>query len=264
MYIISFNLCCMGKIEPKIALLKKLIQDKKPYIICFQEVKKAAYQYIKTQFPDDTLAYSLHYREPGKYDGMNRKLGCLNIFSDNIDVLNSEVVSRSVFPERTISSQINIDGCCLRVLNFHLITGCDYKKAKHANFASIAEYINNSKVDIFCADANEPEIDCLDYSSVKFFRDSKQANWVLGADKKHNLNDCFRTHLANKELVINKVPLAISHYVSRKIPKRYDFIFANEKVIVNDTKYLLEEALAVKSDHAVVMVDAKLRLEPNG
>jgi hypothetical protein len=61
------------------------------------------------------------------------------------------------------------DGRMLSILNFHSLTGVDYKKAKFSNFATIAEYIvENPELDFFICDANEPKTDGLDDEKLAF------------------------------------------------------------------------------------------------
>ena len=56
-------------------------------------------------------------------------------------------------------------------------------------------------------------------------------------------------------------PLAISHYTGRgehRQPRRYDFIYATPDFVVDDVRYLHEEATAAGSDHALVVADLQL------
>ncbi|NCZ58204.1 MAG: hypothetical protein EBY75_07910, partial [Actinobacteria bacterium] len=81
----------------------------------------------ETLKPDD-CAFSLSHRAPGKNEGRNRRMGVATFVFGGKIVLAS-LVQRSVFPERTLFAEIEIQGTKVSMLNFHSLTGVDYKKA---------------------------------------------------------------------------------------------------------------------------------------
>jgi len=240
--------------------LKSHISDS--FIIVLLEVTPKKYAMICDQLKDvANILYSLHYRQPGKFDSKNRKLGVVILTSKNINVLDSGVFMRTLFPERTLFAEIELEGRKLKIVGLHSITGCDYKKAKAVNFLSFAEMVEDYKPDVIAIDANEPDIDHYDIQQMKFYdkRNGKGASVFFKTMIKNGLSDCFTIHYDINQYVKGE-PLAISHIIKgNKNKKRYDFVFVNQKSLqINSAIYDYDAAVAASADHAIVAVDACL------
>ena len=109
-------------------------------IINLQEVSEKLMDCIKENFKDSYFAYSLEYRKPGHFEGKNRKMGVATIIIGG-KINKADILNETVFPERTLYSEIEINKKIVKNLTFHSLTGCDYKKAKSSNFASIASFL---------------------------------------------------------------------------------------------------------------------------
>src|SRR5690554_3774628 len=132
-------------------------------------------------------------------------------------VVSSSLVARSVFPERTLVADLDFGSGKLRTLNFHSLTGVDYKKAKSSNFASLADFLESETIDFLCCDANEPKVDSLFAEQVEFFdnRDrGRCAAMIFGGDAKHKLVDSFKQHLQDIGGGTSAIPLAESYFVA--------------------------------------------------
>ena len=119
---------------------------------------------------------------------------------------------------------MRIEGESVSILNFHSITGVGYKKAKGANFASIAEFLHTTTdLDFFCCDANEPQVDSFDVNDVKFWKaNRKEASLIFGKNKVHHLCDPVQTD----SLLFDTLPFS---YMTGKSARRYDFIYKSDR-----------------------------------
>ena len=101
MRIVDWNISYAGDIKNKMCYLETLLTDNS--IVILQEVKPHAYEYIVQLFQDRyNMIYSLDYRKPGKFDSDARKLGVLVLVSKGVTIIDSGVVERSLFPDRTV------------------------------------------------------------------------------------------------------------------------------------------------------------------
>lgn len=227
-----------------------------PTIVHLQEVSEAAFAILCAQLEPAGHAFSLDHRRPGTNEGRNRCLGVATLgFEAAIPA--SSLVARSVFPERTLVAEVELGGEKLKTLNFHSLTGVDYKKAKSSNFASLADFLEATTIDFLCCDANEPKTDSLRWSEVEFFnnRDKGQcAAMIFGEAPQHGLLDSYKQHLQNKGESANASPLAISHFVSGQ-PRRYDHILHSPQWQVVAMSYDYNSAKQATSDHAIVVAD---------
>ena len=160
----------------------------------------------------------------------------------------AKVLDRTVFPDRTLYTKMRIGDESVSLLNFHSITGVGYKKAKGANFASIAEFLHKTvDLDFFCCDANEPQVDSFDVDEMKFWKtNSKEASLIFGNDKVHHLTDPVQTD-----------PLfffffSFSH-ITGKNKRRYDFIYRSDRWSTNRLDFYYDESIEATSDHAMVV-----------
>ncbi|MDD3777872.1 MAG: hypothetical protein PHH52_00620 [Patescibacteria group bacterium] len=254
--VIQWNISFLNTIDKKINyLLTKILLKKCVFIL--EEVRREDFEVIKNRI-DYNFIYSLDIRKPGKFEGRNRKLGVLIGFSKDIKILSSGVIERSLFPERTLFAEMKLDGIKINILGFHSLTGVDYKKAKSAQFAAIADFLNDKQFNFLCFDANEPKIDCYDISKLEFFDQKgdkgKPASLVFGVNRSHELSDSFRDYISiKKEEYLYKSPLEVSFIVTGDIKKRYDYIFSSSNWKVINLEYLYKESVTAGSDHALVL-----------
>ncbi|KZE36314.1 hypothetical protein AV656_14285 [Bhargavaea cecembensis] len=275
--VITWNLSVMGPIESKWSYLQSVMAETDdPTIIALQEVKERDRDYLMDQKGFNEFSYSLEFRQPGLFDGANRKMGCLIGGRGEVDATHPGVLTRAPFPDRTVFSDLLMDGMMLKCLCFHSLTGVGYKKAKTAQFIGVAEYLHQYRGQPFicCFDANEPEIDHVEMQKMKYFNQAgdqgKGAEMILGPKPVHRMKDAYRiwldmhpkllADLKQKQADLDSsqlryLPLAVSHLVSRKYPKRYDYIFVSDHFKVIHAEYRLEEAIRAGGDHAMVIAD---------
>ena len=243
----------MGNIEPKIDLLKNYFE--KNTIICLNEVQNNIFQNILEKLSPEFYSYSLDKRIPGKNEGRNRKLGVC-IIGNSFKIIENGIADRTLFPERTNYAFLENINKKIKIFSFHSITGCDYKKAKSSNFASIADFIELNNFDFITFDANEPKVDVLDENKLEFYDNKdkgKNAGLILGANRVHTLNDSLRAwHLQNNIFNEND-PLSIS-FKTKTESKRYDYIYYEPSLwkIIN-IKYDYDNAVKAESDHAIII-----------
>ncbi len=228
-------------------------------IINLQEVRETTNSKILTILQPDDSAYSLDKRTPGKFEGKNRKLGVATyVFGGKIK--ESNLLYRSVFPERTLFTILCFEKTNIRTLNFHSLTGVGYKKGKSSNFASIADFIHDSSLDLFTCDANEPQFDSLNDSDIEFFDNGdkgKKASLIFGKNKVHNLHDAFKLYLLNNGNVSHDEPLATSYITNgkTKTKRRYDHIYCKSSWEINNISYPFDKSKIASSDHSSVIGD---------
>jgi len=227
-----------------------------PTIVHLQEVSTNSYSTLSSALQPDSQTFSLLHRVPGKHEGRNRQMGVAT-FVFGGELHHDSLVARSLFPERTLVTEILIEGVTIKCLNFHSLTGVDYKGAKSSNFASLADFISEAKLDFFSCDANEPKTDVLSDEQVEFFdnRDKGRcAAMIFGPSPVHNLHDALKTHLRSLGAIDTGPPLAVSHIVAGK-PRRYGHIYHSSQWGVSRISYDYDGAIAATSDHAIVIGD---------
>ena len=134
MRIINWNISWSNNVEDKITYLRNLVNGKS-FIVILQEVKPFAYEAIKNSLLDiANIEYSLNYRIPSKFDTDSRKLGVAILISKDFVIANSQILPRSLMPDRTIMVDLEYNGKPFRVLGLHSITGCHHLKAKEMQF----------------------------------------------------------------------------------------------------------------------------------
>lgn len=253
--VIQWNISARSDPDEIARYLTGCIPNDKPFIICLQEVIESSFQVLKTILPADAMYYSLHLRPRGTHEGRNRALG-VAIFGFNLTGVSCSLVDRSVFPERALDATFCLNQEKIRILNFHSLTGVDYKKAKSSNFASLADHLQaNPDIDFMCFDANEPRIDSL-FAEKREFYDNRdrgtKAALLMGAKPSHNLQDALVQYLLSQGEVEDKNPLATS-FITGKTCRRYDHVYAHKSWRVVDIEYRYDDAIRHTSDHAVVV-----------
>lgn len=254
--IIQWNIKINSAPDKIVEFLSRRIIDNT--IINLQEVSRNAYEHIIQEINCDAT-YSLNYRSPGKFEGINRKMGLMTLVNSG-EIIKSELVKTSVFPERTLFSKIKIADVILNNLTFHSLTGVDYKKAKSSNFASLASFIDSHPIDIMTCDANEPKVDAINDEEIVFFdnRDKgKMASLLFGCNKIHNLKDTYKQYsIAHSQ----SLEAGYTHITGNN-KKRYDHIYcrSNWKVLSSIVSYY--ESINASSDHG--LVEAIVEIENN-
>ena len=257
MRILHWNISYSSKKEKVAEYLKDAMKDEDT-VACLQEVTESTFSYILEAIGGGfDYVYSLHFRRPGKYDGKNRRLGVLIICPKSMYIIDSGVMMRTPFPDRTAYAEVLYEGQTYRILSLHSITGCAYSKAKSAQFLSFAEAVESFHPDIVTTDANEPKIDHYDTAQIEFYDNQDKglgARTFFSAMDSIGLKDAFAELYDHNGFVPGK-PLATSIKVRGKGNCRYDFVFANTSLLpVRSCRYLYEEGLAYSSDHAIVEV----------
>lgn len=239
------------------AVAKRLQESVRlPTIVHLQEVSSASFRTLCELLNPSACAFSLDHRAPGQNEGQNRNMGVATL-SFGGRLLSSQLVDRSVFPERTLVTEIEFTDARIVCLNFHSLTGVDYKKAKSSNFASIADFMQTETLDFLACDANEPKVDSLLGNEVKFFdnRDKGRcAAMIFGENSGHNLIDSYKSYLRKSGVGSDTSPLATSHVVGGR-HCRYDHIYHALRWDVTTMTYDYESARKATSDHAIVVAD---------
>ncbi len=252
--IISWNVSFMCRPESIAAYLRENISGYT--VVNLQEVLAPAHTQLSSILKPDGVAFSLDARKPGKHEGANRSMGVATyVFGGRL--LDHELVTRALFPERTLCSTIQFEGRDISVMNFHSLSGVDYKKAKASQYNALADFISRRYLDFFSCDANEPEIDALDDHEVKYFDHGdagKSASLLLGKTRVHSLGDAYKRYLNDTGKTENlSSPLATSHVISGQSPRRYDHIYASDKWTVDSVAYPYDDSLRASSDHSAVI-----------
>lgn len=248
--VIQWNIKINCQIDKILEYLKIFIKPNT--VINLQEVSKNASIKISEESKTN-MEFSLDYREPGLYEGRNRKMGVMTIVYGGT-INKTALLDMTVFPERSLATTIDFKEVTIENLTFHSLTGVDYKKAKSSNFASIASYLDKSKVDLLTCDANEPKIDSFDENLIECFDNKdkgKNASYLFGMNRMHQLIDSYKFY-ADKTNV--KLESGYTHITGGN-RKRYDFIYGNPKweILKSETNY--EESLNATSDHAILVTD---------
>ena len=236
-------------------LLKYTLQHNNG-IVCLQEVREECYDYLINQNYFTDSAYSLNIRKPGKNEGINRKMG-VTVLTKGSRIESSQTLERSLFPERTLYVNLRYAEEEINVVTFHSLTGIGYKKAKSANFAAIADFLeeHDEHIDFVCCDMNEPYKDSLEETKLEFFDNGdkgRNASLILGINKVHTKNDGYITYLKEKNIAVNKQPLAVSHIANGE-KRRYDYILHSKKWKPVNLEYKYKEGIKHSSDHALVI-----------
>ena len=266
MKVIHWNISYSSDKEKVLGTLSRLVKDEDA-IVCLQEVQPSVKDFLvgKLQGWGGTkgapYAYSLDYRQPGKYDGKNRKLGVLILCPASMYIIDSGVFNRTPFPDRTLWAEVLYQGEVIKVASLHSITGCAYAKAKSTQYFSFAEAIGEFNPDIVTIDANEPEVDHWDITQAKFYDNKDKGEgaktFFTNLDLNHMV-DTYVPHFNHDDFELGK-PLTPSVKVNRKGYCRYDFIFASEPGFdFGSCEYLYQAGLDGTSDHAVVVAELEL------
>ena len=249
--ILDWNISYINDWEKKMEFLfSKLNND---YCVILQEVGPWVAQCIREKYEkENTFVYSLDYRKPSKYDSGARRLGVMLIFSKSISILESGVIERNLFPDRTAWATIIHNGKKIKILGLHSITGCSYQSAKSVQFDTFTEFIDDYQPDIIGMDANEPNVDSYDIDKMVFYdKNGAGAKTFFNKIKELRMLDAFVT--ANNITTCEEGKcLVVSHNVRRRGSVRYDFLYVNKDLEIIKCNYDYEGALKAGSDHALI------------
>ena len=249
--IIDWNFCWHGYNKKKLEFLFSIVEENT--CIMLQEVMSDVFDYIKNTYGDKyNFIYSLDYREPGLFDTNARKLGVVIACSKNIKILDSGVIERNLFPDRTAWAVVDFEGREIKILALHSITGCGYYKAKSIQYDTFIEFMEEFNPDIIGIDANEPKIDSYDVDKMEFYENGNGAGGFFRSTKRKGLVDAYVKANNITECEEGKY-LTTSHIVRRKGPVRYDFLFINNNMDILSCDYLYEESIKADSDHALIV-----------
>ncbi len=253
MRLVDWNISYAGDTERKMDYLKTLVYD--DMCVLLQEVKPHAFSYIKSTFGDRFhMLYSLEYRKPSKFDSDARRLGVAIMVGKQFEVVESGVVERSPFPDRTLFATIKMDGQIIKLLALRSLTGCGYYRTKSVQYDSFAEFIDEYHPDVIGIDANEPQIDHYNMEKMVFFDNGPGAKHFFDEACAIGLRDAFIQGNSISEQEEGK-PLAKSHNIRRKGAVRYDFLLVKDSFHIKNAEYRYDEAVAAGSDHAVVLCE---------
>lgn len=182
-------------------------------------------------------------------------MGVMLIFSKSIEVLESGVVERSLFPDRTAWATIMHNGKKIKVLGLHSITGCGYQRAKSVQYDTFTEFIDEYKPDIIGMDANEPNVDSYDVDKMVFYnRNGAGAKTFFKTVKELNMQDAYVT--ANNITTCEEGKcLTISHNVRGRGAVRYDFLFVSHNISIIKCNYDYDGGIMAGSDHALIKAE---------
>lgn len=244
--LVQWNISYNCKSDKIINLLKEKLEGDS--VICLQEVLQSNKEKIVKALHQTDYAFSLNIRRPGRFDGKNRKLGLLTM-SFGGKITEFHLIERSLFPERTLFTSIKFGGEEIHILSFHSLTGVGYKRGKSSQFASIAEYLYDNKVDFFCCDANEPSNDSFEISELEFWDNGDKGKYpslLFGEEKVHRLEDSLYS------VKDRLTELPISHRTGKTL-RRYDFIYKSRDWKVEKLEYDYDGGVEATSDHALVI-----------
>ncbi len=227
-------------------------------LVQLQEVTRSHFENLKKCLSPSDSAFSLDFRAPGYHEGKNRALGVATFLFDG-KIEKSRILERSLFPERTLFVEARFGDVSIKSLNFHSLTGVGYKHGKASNFASIADFMAENKMDFFSCDANEPMVDSIEIGDVRFFDNGDNgrcAALLFGSDRIHALDDVWRRFALTQGDFPGTPP--ISYIINQKVKKRYDFIYSTSQFSTMEVQYLLEVSLLATSDHALVIADFEI------
>ena len=259
MKIIDWNVSWTGNADLKVEYLLRETKNNS-FIVILQEVTQSFYKTLCKAFElIANIEYSLNYRVPGKFDTNSRKLGIVILTSKDIKIVNTQVLDRTILPDRTLMVDAMYIDQEFRIMGLHSITGCQHGKAKEIQYFSFAEAILEYKPDIVGVDANEPEIDHYDISQMKFFDNYNKGNgcktFFMTMNESY-LEDAFVNNYDKAQFVYGEY-LTTSHILQPGNKKvRYDFLYVDRQNI-NDynCSYFYKEAIKAGSDHAAIILE---------
>jgi len=251
--IIQWNLKINSSIDKIIEFLKLNLTEN--CIINLQEVSVNSFLKLK-ELIGINIAFSLDFRTPGVYEGKNRKMGVATLVFGGL-ITKKGILENTVFPERSLLTEILIGDVKITNLTFHSLTGVDYKKAKSSNFASIASYLSTNTIDLFTCDANEPKVDSFNDELIECFdnRDKgEKAGLLFGKNRVHDFVDSYKAYAKNCN---SELSSGYTHITGKK-PKRYDFIYGNKNWKIQNSKCYYKESIIATSDHAILITDYEI------
>ena len=148
MIFLDWNMGWGASIDRAIQGINNII-GKNDFVITLQEIGEVKSRALFDAFGTDcNISYSMNYRTRGKREPRNRDLGIMIITSKDIEIVDSEVLSNALLPERSLFVKLKYEDKIFTVLSLHSITGCDHRRAKSLQFYAFADAIDKYQPDI--------------------------------------------------------------------------------------------------------------------
>lgn len=219
---------------------------------------------------------SLDLREPMPSDDRKRERCCAAIgwgpAPESARLVTELPVAERALVTRVAPTSASPPVACV---SYHAPAGVTFGgRVKARQAALLADWLaGQSGPVVVGAQANTPEVDHPDFartqvhvrSGYEDLDEGRGEDVMFGPEKSHELTDAFRRWLADNPEEHERIrrerpegPLAVSHYTGfgrGTNPRRYDTIWVSDHFAVTHVAYHYEEACAVGSDHAAVVVD---------
>lgn len=265
--IVQWNISTMSQPKAIADFIKKRVR-RGPTIVCLEEVKRSSYEKLVGFLNPMSSCLSLGLHPPSQDESKARRLG-VAILAFGLTIHHPKLLGRAVFPERTLSVQIDGIPESVRVVAFHSLTGVGYGELKAKNFGAIANYLRRHRddVDFLCFDANEPKHDSMDLESLEFSSKYdkgtvKKAALIIGPQKVHDLTDSYVDNLRRQQRHVTTDPLAVSYKTGtpskKQAGRRYDYIMHSRTWRVTRCTYPYDKSVEATSDHSAVIADFEL------
>jgi endonuclease/exonuclease/phosphatase family metal-dependent hydrolase len=276
-----------GQLDAKVELLREV----QPDLLLLQELSRPVY---RTLIPHKLAHERIHERtrmfswgalstDLSDPRGSDRRLGCAVLGAPTTALLDAQLLDDAPFgvegPEllgflrRTVAARMGIQGGrTLTACSFHARRTVS-RRVSHlapAFHTGIAGWLAKQPGPIlFGMDAGAPVVDHPDFCRSRFHwptpaEGGPGEDQLLGPEASHGLEDVLRRHLDRHPEELARIceerpagPLAISYRPATHLV-RYDHIWATPDLEVIDVRYLYDEALAVGSDHALVLADFEI------
>lgn len=257
--------------------LLSLIEKQKPDLLALQEVNPKFHVKLAQTRNFAWSACSLTLRPPSASEPSDPKRGC-SLFGRSPFVLSWLSLLNDVWcPEQSLIADLQCLAGGITACSFHTPPGASHKIGKSKYLRGVATWLaRRDLATVFGVDANAPKTDHPDIAQNDWWRPGEPE--LLGSPqgkpprRLHNLEDTFRTYLAANPDELAKIqherpngPLAVSYdrgHKGKKVPCRYDFIYATPDISVKGVSYLYDESWDAGSDHGMVIADLELRERP--
>lgn len=287
MHVISWNLQARrrgwtGRIEDRVALIQELGQENEWDVLLLQEVPEGGAEELVNRL--EVGADAVHHSWPqlsGGHKDAATATGAALIASDGWTVIEAAPLMEVPSPRRTMCGVLRHPaGHKVAVASAALPpaghaqdeaprSSDDWGAAKAVQAQLLADWVakqaNRGRSVIVGIDANGPRLDPPDWNAIDPWWDAELL--LLGPDA--TVKDAYRRWLAERpeeQARIGRLrphgPLACSHMRGGRTPSRYDHILVSDDVQVTSCSYVVGDAFAAGSDHA--LVQASLQVPGDG
>jgi hypothetical protein len=257
--VVDWNLDGPSKLDAKLDLLGSLDAD----VLLLQGATEASWERLR-QLGDAAVWAGDHL--PGLSQPPRHRAA---IVVRGHDLEDRGVVPGVPSPERTATGLLRVGDWGYIVASLGLPPLVEWGEAGKARQADrLACWLRDvAEPTIVGLDANAPRWDRPRLADTEWWNEHEAL--LLGVDRLHDLRDAYRDVLrhdpARREAVLAERPdgpLAVSYrrgHGRDAIDCRYDHVLVSPGFEVQDVRYLLDEALAAGSTHAVVVADLGVR-----